>query len=305
MPLKNYYIKLKHIAPAFFAITIIPAIILALLRLLFILLGIEIWKEVWEIFIPLLLSFIITPIWFRPKLKILVFKKQSNTKRDTYMFLPISIIIGILTCSQIYIGTATGKLKNVNHPEEIEKQKPAQYYTIKAFSISKNTNNHFINVSHGKGTHFTSYFVFPMVQDTTKLTHDISKVWYAVNFSKTIHGNGLSAAEEKKEFNRFEKEAIQKAKNYKLLPATYFRSLPSSFMTEGYITAVEKATKRPIDNSVTILEPITRPFNVRNGIMLPLTLYIFVAGTIFFLISLSWSKLSNLKLLKDRMLTKQ
>ena len=221
------------------------------------------------------------------------------------MFLPIPIIIGMLTCSQIYIGTVTGKLKNVNYPEEIEKQKPAQYYTIKTFSISKNTNNHFIDVSHGKGTRLTSYFVFPMVQDTTKPIYEIPKVWYAVNFSKTIYGNGLSTADEKKELNRFEKGAIQKAKNYKLIPASYFRRIPSSFMTDGYITAVEKTTKHPIDDSVTILEPITRPFNERNGIMLPLTLYIFVAGTIFFLISLSWPKLGNLESFKDGMLTKK
>jgi len=301
MPLKNYTEKLIYILPIFFSISIGSTIALALVRWLFFIEFpvVEIKEEVWHIWIPLIFPWIPILLWLRKRLKILIFKKRTDNRRQIFYYITWLMMSGMLISSQMYLSTASGTLEKVNSPTEIKTKDKAQYYILKHFFVPKNIGKYYIDISvsgkHNNNLDLTAYFVVPVVADSLKIINTIPKVWCCIQFKKTV-SNNLSANEKEKEFNNFEQKCIKKAGTFDTKSITYFTNIPVSVRREGYLKAISPIINKHPEKKYTLIEGNTEPFEERNGNKLQWFFSILFIGTSLFMLALIWPKLSYTRL---------
>jgi rhomboid protease GluP len=288
--------------PTFFYVTLGTLLSLALIRYL---LAIEIElldfkREVWEIWIPIILPWIPITIWMRPKFRILIFRKESDRKQFGFQFLTwITMAISLLI-SQMYIGTASGTLQQVVDIEDLNKKDPARYYQIRSFHVLAplGTSSAEVRASgkHNQHLNIHIYFAHPIVKDIHSAISPQPlqfKYWYGVSFKKQI-SNRLSMEEKEREYDAFYSECINSMKEYAFNDLTYFERLPNTEDRDGFLKAVASRTYG--DTDAVILEPKHEPFENRNGNKLQWIFGSYLIGTVFFLLMLTWPRVSKLEL---------
>jgi rhomboid protease GluP len=83
---KNYIIKVKYILPTFLIISLIPIFGVMFLRWLFSIQNeiLDINEEIWEFYLPTVVTVISIIIWLRPKFRIITFHKYNERRRFNY-----------------------------------------------------------------------------------------------------------------------------------------------------------------------------------------------------------------------------
>lgn len=303
MSLQNYLIKVKHILPVFIIINIGSVIVLALLRWIYMkFTHLEINEEIWKLLIPMAFPWISILLWLRKRLRILVFKRETEKRRFIFYMVAWLTMSGMNICSQMYMTTATGKLETVDYPTQIGKKEKAHYYEIREFFIPKGIGCYIIDRSisgkHNKNLNLTAYFAIPMFKNPTAPAGN-PKVWCCIKFYRRVNNN-LSSIQKEKEYALFAEESKAHATKYDFSTTTYFTCIPASRRKDRYMDAIKDMIHHYPNDEHIVLEPNTTPYEERNGSKLPWTFGIFAIGTTIFMFLLIWPRLGNLYSLKSK-----
>lgn len=292
MTSETYIKKLKHILPTFFAVTFGTIIGLGFIRWLFCIQFsiIDIDEQAWTTWIPILFPWIPITIWVRKRFRALTFIKDSGMGRFAFLIISWSIISLMLSISQDYLTSATGKLKILYNINDIETTETARYYKLANFSVAPYLGSTY-TVLRKKGKtnqllEFNIYFVSPIFYKKSTAITEIPKYWYGVKFKKQINIRMISYKEKVEKYKAFYNECIGKMNKYQFHLSDYFERIPASDDKQYFLKAIEVRTKQPTDYSFIILKPIQGKFEDRNGNKLACLFGSFAIGLAFLLLLL-------------------
>jgi rhomboid protease GluP len=291
--LKTYISKLKHILPTLLIIALSLIFGLLLFRWLFSIQFeiINVKEKVWTLWLPLVLPWIPFIIWLRPRLRVLTFKKEADTRRFFFMILSAGVIIPCHLVSQSYLTTASGKLQTIANIKEIDKIEKARYYKIADFNVANYYGGAFTDFSvsgkHNNRLNFDVYFAFPIVVRDSINKGAAPKHWYGIKYQKQI-SNKISDEEKDKEYQSFYKECIEKINSYNYYSLDHFERIPTSDDKENYLKAIESRVESKTNGSFAVFEPIAEKFEDRNGDKFAWIFGSFGIGLGVLLLSLIW-----------------
>jgi rhomboid protease GluP len=295
--MEKYLVKVKHIVPTLIYMLIGTIGITMLARWITFQTNIlELKESIWSIWIPLILPWIPIIIWLRPRLRILIRKKESDKLQFFFQFITWFALGIPLFISQAYLNTALGEMANINNVEEISAHPKAVYYTIKDFVVVPKfgTSAEDVRASGKYNEHLeiNLYFTLPIanVKDSVSLMPKYP-CWYGVKYHRQI-SNKISPDEKEAKYQEFYKECIDKMRNYKYHDLKYFRRLPKSDDRDGFLKAIGRFFKGPPPAQTMILEPKTDSFEDRNGNKLAWTFGSMAIGLAFFLFCLIFPRYS-------------
>jgi rhomboid protease GluP len=298
--MNSYGIKIRHIMPTFFYVSLGTLLGVSLTRYFFAiefqLLDFKI--EMWELWIPLGLPWIPITIWLRPKLRILSFDEYDDKRRFLFQVLTWGTMVSSLMVSQKYLTTATGTIQDTADILELDKTKETRYYRIKSFEVLPTFGVSYADVStsgnYNQHLDIHMYFACPIIKDKISARTNKLKYWYGVSFKKTI-SNRLEVDEKEKRYNEFYRECVGNMQRYPFNQLAYFERLPNSKGRDGYLNAVKNSTKEDVGD-IVILESRQEPFEKRNGNMFLWIFGSYGIGLAVILLALTWPGYSTLEL---------
>lgn len=303
--MKNFCKKITFILPTFIAIALGSVVGLLLIRWLFSIKfqWLNLSAEVWDIFIPLLFPWIPIVIWLRPKLKFLQFKGSSGNGSFLFMIISWITIMLTMTFSQTYLVSSTARLVKLETVDQIKASKKNEYYTIKKFyvdeSLAANISDFEVSGKHDENLNIHVYFVAPIINFETEEYNESPKVWYGVNFHKSI-SNRLTNQEKETAFRNFYEQCATKMSKTDIYDFEYFKPIQKSKHKANFLSAVEVRINQPADETYTILTPSQEKFDERIGNEL---LYSFIAlfsGILIFTLALLWPKFNYREVVRLR-----
>ncbi|HMH22268.1 MAG TPA: rhomboid family intramembrane serine protease [Puia sp.] len=108
-------------------------------------------EETRDLWIPAALPWVPLIIWYRPRLRLLKYRKKARDPIFAMIFLAGFIPIIPLVIAQAYLNTAAGKLSDLNDVKEMAKISDSRYYRIKDYSIDREyTRTHLKRKVSGK-----------------------------------------------------------------------------------------------------------------------------------------------------------
>jgi rhomboid protease GluP len=288
-PMHTYLLKVKHILPTFLIITLSSILGLVLIHwavsIQFDL--VDLPEEVWEIWLPIAIPCLAVLIWLRPRLWILTY--QNNNGRFVFQLLAAGSLVAPMMITQSYLTTAAGKLENVATVEKIGTAKKARYYSIQQFHVVSDYGGAYTDVrATGRYNQYlalTTYFVYPIVTDTSRKMTQTNLYWHGVKFEKQI-SNETNEQENEIQYEAFYQECLSKMDTFSFHSLAYFERVPKSDERAGFMKAIEVRTKLAADENTVILQPITEPFDQRNGSKFPWIFVSFGIGLAFVLLIL-------------------
>ncbi|MBL0745391.1 rhomboid family intramembrane serine protease [Chryseolinea lacunae] len=301
--MKDYNLKFRHILPTFLYISLGSIVLLSLLHY-FTSIQFELIKEdIWAIWAPIAFPWIPITIWLRPKLRVLIFRKETDRRRFLFQFIAWVTMTATLLISQEYVTTATGKLLSVNTVEDIERLPKERYYTLKNFEVAVPGGGMYADFStSGKNNQnfdMALFFAFPIVKDSSQQKIKNHSCWYGVKFRKQI-SNRLEPEEKEKIYTDFHATCMDELKNYNFSDVTYFERLPKSKDREDFQAAVARALDTQTAEDSIILKPQHNSFAERTGNKLAWIFGSYGIGLVIFLLVLLWPRFSKLELERQR-----
>jgi rhomboid protease GluP len=292
--MNTYLLKLKHILPRFFILTLSLIFGLYVVRWYFsIHLGIlDLKQEWWDIIFPVFLPFPVVMLGLRSKLKILGSKYVGDPwrMRMGFQYITILMLIPVVAISQAYLTTYTGKLTVLDTVDQIENTEKTRYYNIAHFDVvpssgGAHSESQTFHKRYSSSTHLYLFFVTPMTSDPLKKLPTVPLCWYGVEFDKDSTAEP-SAQERKKEWDTFYQESLVKMENYNFHSLGYFENIPNSAHRDRFLKAVEARIQSPAPADTMILEPHPESFTERNGNKLLWMGGIYASGVLLFLFAL-------------------
>lgn len=284
-------IKLRYIAPAY-----ITAFTLSVFSLLFVrwLLSIQfeildIKENIWEIWLPGLLTWIFMHYGLRNRLRILYFENKNGNGHTGFMFLAWASLFPVMMISQNLLTTSTSKLAVIDNIYEIEQVGKSRYYKIKEFEVA----NHFggshalVETSgrYGEKLNISFYFTFPIINSKDETLPKEPKYWYGIVFHKQISSR-LEQSRKEAIYDNFYDESLDKVNNYDFHDLIMFERLPTSGAKEQFLKAVSARLKTEPQTGTVILRPSDEAFEDINGDSLEWSLYSFCIGILVFIVFL-------------------
>ncbi|MEO6284015.1 MAG: hypothetical protein ABIN80_18615 [Dyadobacter sp.] len=288
---RTYIFKLQQIIPDFAIISFGSVLALGFIRWFFFLEYpiLEIDEEIWHFWIPVIFPWIPNYFWFRQKFRILTFKKDTEKRRFSFQIIIWLTLGTILIFSQHYLTTTTGKLLVLKNVKEIQKHKKVRYYRITDFAVFPfigGVQSHFrISGKWNSDLNMTIYFVNPILTHKTQHIVNTPQYWYGVKFHKRISNLGSNLKKERK-YQAFFKECVAKMKKYDYHKLDHFECKPASVDRENFRTAIQFATRSQVKNDVMILEPVSEPYEQRDGHKLAWMFGTFVLGLLVLMLTL-------------------
>jgi rhomboid protease GluP len=297
--MKTYYIKFRHIVPVYLYVTLGTIVALAVIRYFLTIHGevLDLKLEVWELWIPLILPWIPITLWLRPRLRVLLFSKESERRQFLFQVAAYLVMMASLIASQMYLTVASESMQRVKDVAELDAKARTNCYQIDSFQVLPAQGSSYADIRtsgrYDENLNIHLYFVCPIVDDTVVSKSGPFKYWYGVSFSKQIN-NRLETDEKERKYNAFYQECVDKMNGYAFHRVTYFERLSNSEDRDGYLNAISPQARE--ENNAVILEAQHERFKSRQGSKLSWALGLFVAGTGAFLLLLLWPGVDTLEL---------
>jgi rhomboid protease GluP len=297
--MEKFLIKVRHIVPTLIYISLGSLATICLVRWSIFQFGwFELKEDIWRIWLPLIFPWIPITIWLRPKLRILIRKKEADRLQLGYQFLAWFVIGIPLFISQMYLNTAMGEMEEVTDLKAIQLSKRTRFVTIKKFEVllEHGSSAEDIRTSgkHNQHLDINLYFVAPIV-------HSVSDprfaYWYGVKFHKQISSR-LSSTEKENQYKAFYRECIDKMNTYPFYELEYFTVAEKSDDKTAFLKAIERKMQMKI--APVILLPETEKFDGRNGNKLFWIFGSLGIGLIVFTLFLALPRYSTLELERQR-----
>ena len=296
--METYIAKLKHILPTFLTVTFGTVIALGLIRWLFCLQFsiIDVQEEVWTLWLPLIFPWIPITLWLRQRFRALTFKGDADKGQFFFQVLSWGVMMAMLMVSQAYLTTATGRLQVLSTIGDMAKAEKARYYKLTNFSVAPHFGGTYTDFRHsGKYNqylNFNTYFVIPILKDTSEKITGIPKYWYGLKFNEQINSK-ISAEEKEIKYQVFYEECVDKINKYDFHRLDHFERKPASEDRQNYLKAIEERTKQTASDNLIVLEPVRERYEDRNGNKLAWIFGSLGIGLSLLLLSLIWPGFSE------------
>jgi hypothetical protein len=275
-----------------------------------------------NLWLPIAMPWMPLLMWLRPRTKLLIIKNTNRSDWPTfYIFIAAIFIIGSTLVAQSWMVTATGKLTTLDDITHVKDQPLTKYYKLKHYFIDKK-HSLFSRRAETSGRYnqhlkFYLYVVCPVLvaadTATTKLKDSADRpvavngaadtsvkakvnlapaAWLGIRYALQISSH-LSDAERQNQFEHFFEEKDKGLDTASLQNFVYLDRIGNNENRTGYLKAI-KTFAGAKNNNPIIFEPVTQPFEARNGKKAQLTLGLAIAGPIIWLIMISIPGLKRL-----------
>lgn len=288
--MSTYNQKLRHILPAFLLVTAGTVVAYSFLHWL---LGIRsaflpLKEDRWNFWLPLGVPLGPLCFWLRPRLRVLVFRKNSRTGRQWVLVYVYLFSSALLMLSQVVLMKVAEKHVYMNSIEEYDLYDEAQRYTLDTFYVARYFGGAHTAFSTGGrwGQNFNIdvYVAFPLLKDTTETADEDARFWYGLQFHKQI-SSALSDEEKDSAYRAFYDACMASLDTMNLYSAAHFARKPFSDDDRHLRRAIEARTERPARDCV-VLMPVWEPFTQSLG-QTPYWLGgLWIAGNVLFLLIL-------------------
>lgn len=287
--------KLKHLTPAFFYVAISTLVVTAAIRWFLSIQWnlIELDENIWEVWFPMVFTWISMTFLLDPKLKILDFQKDNG--RFLLQVL-VWLSVGISTiCAQSLLSTATSDLVSLEVIDDANSGKQSRYYQVNNFNVDKELEGIHVGVStSGRGNtdmNFHLYSTYPFQQTVSNKT----KYFFGIQYYKRI-SNSLSQQEKESEYKQFVSTSIAKLKGYNFQSIDLFEVVPKSENLTGFQEAIAEHHPTSTKQKYVVLVPYIGDFDSRNDGKLEGLIASLVIGLFIFLLISYFTALDKFEL---------
>lgn len=225
---------------------------------------INIKQDTLNFWLPLALSFITIYIWLRPRIHLLIFKKDYYS---LYLFLATAAICITTIITQEYLIAATGKLTELENISQINQKEKTKYYKLKTYHFDKSTAEVYrtvdISGKHNEDLNLYNYYAIPIVQDTLYPSDLTCFAWLGVKKTKRI-SNRIDDNQKQSAYNEFNKKCMDEFDEDNYSKFEYLEKIASSKDLDNYSEAI-KISSRHNGGEIIILKAIYEPFETRLG----------------------------------------
>lgn len=253
---------------------------------------------VWELWLPMAAGWIPALIWLSPRLKVLTFKKNAESRRFLFVYITGFTVAGTLGFSQAYLSTASGRLLALNKPDEILQHPAEKYYTLKDFEADRNHRGSYtVFRTSGRYNEYLNidrYTVSPILNQKDAVIGAHHNCWYGVRFGKEI-SNRLPEERKEEIAKQFAKECMdQMDGDYDYHNLSYFERVPLGDKDHKYfLKAIETRLGHAVDDNYIVLVPKSGKFEERNGNKLSWSLASFGTGLGLMLLAMLFAVLDE------------
>ncbi|MCB1605135.1 MAG: hypothetical protein R3F25_08730 [Gammaproteobacteria bacterium] len=304
--MEKYLKKIKHIIPAYIAVTFITTSVVLLFRWFFTIRNdfLHINEEVFFFYIPLILPLIVSFIWLSRKFRILRFVNYHKSVM-IYEMIVYAAFFGTLMSSNYYLNFVTSEITEVTSINNLHKNN-SRYLAISDIDLEFDMPSIHIKISTSGGGFrfnrrrdltFTAYIVIPFKVENFKdiaywdESENYYKFWYGIKFYKTIE-KSLPEREKEKLYEEFLKQVESNYSDYDLDKPEYFEVLSSSEDLDGYTKAISESYLESYKNPVVIVPLDQNPKNNESFYLL----WIFISfggGLLLLSFALIFPKVNN------------
>ena len=252
-------------------------------------------EDIVNMWIPFALPWIPIYIWLRPRIKLLNLKRKKGDLPFLYSIIAGLAIVIPTIIAQSYLETASGVLTKLDNISQIEKQVATKYYSLKNFYIDKNKigvkSSFDVSGKNSENFNMNLFIALPILNSSADTSETNCLAWYGIKYQKQIR-NRLNKDEKEESFKKFATESQSDFDKKDVNEFIYFDKIGNTDDHKGYIAAI-KNDKKYIPNSTTVLIPVNKPFEARNGDKLAWIFGAFCIGAVIWLIMLLIPKMDE------------
>jgi rhomboid protease GluP len=164
-------------------------------------------EDVVNLWIPLVLAFVVAIIWLRPGAKLVKYKTENGW--FSFLFLAGAAMMTPTIIAQEYLQAATGKLTALENIEQFTEKAPTRYYSLQHYFIDKShagiENHSTISGKRNQNLNYYFYIAAPIFNNGADTTSRSATYWLCKRYSKTI-SNKLSKEEKDEQYRLLKKE---------------------------------------------------------------------------------------------------
>lgn len=288
----------------YLTISVLTVVSLAAIRWVFsqYLPSVEIKEELWEFWIPLVFPIIPIAVWLRPRLRILSFDKEADTRRFLILMIASGSMIIPSVVIQEYVFKAMSDLNEIDSVFDIATSRPDRYYKIRDFEVAEKFGGAHADVSvsgrSNSDMNFKFYFSFPITSSGEGVSSNHS-YWYGLSHRKRI-SNRVSDQEKEREYLSAYEKGVAMAESHDFSSQEYFEVVQASDDRDHYRQAAASRLGSNPGDGVVILVPGDGAFENRTRDWLDWILASFGIGFAAFLLIIAWPSCDARELKKQR-----
>lgn len=302
--MKDYWVKFKYIFPVYLYIYIGMVVGLYALRYFFAIKFqiIDIDENIWELWIPMILSGILVFFFLQPRLKILIFSNVNGDKNYAILFFAWLFILASTMNSQQYLMDSTGSLVKVEDYDSI-KSDTIRFVTFnKPFFLNKNKMGFSANLSvsgnRNEDFNYDFYYAIPFAKSNVTNTQEVANVWYCISFHKIIN-NREDEVYKKEVYETFYKECINRLNTTNFENIAYFERMGKSSTYKNSLKAINSVIPGTINKEKKdlpiLLKPVNDKFEERVGNLIPWFFLFLISGLLTIALLLLWPSYNKKK----------
>ena len=236
--------------------------------------------------LPAAIPWIPILLYLRPRIKLLNLQRKRGSWNDFYMFILWFALAVPIIVAQIYLEKASGKLTELQTIDQITKEKPTKYYTLKKSYIDKiNIGVHpSFDVSGKYSEYFNMhlYIALPIVSKAEDTSQVSSVAWLGIEYSEQI-SNRLEANEKDAAYAKFSEQAQNDFDRENFDQFVYLERIGNTDKGDGLREAMKVSSKYNA-NHTAIFQGIHEPYAERTGNTFIWIFITFAIGAFIFLI---------------------
>ncbi len=224
-------------------------------------------ESIINFWLPLILPWPLLFFYLRPRLKLFRFTKSNS--RFIYFVIAVLLLAVPTIVAQEYLNSATGKLTQLESINALLHQPQTKYYQLNQFYIDKKHIGVQRNIEPiGKGNselRMSLYIAMPIFakRNESWLVGAKALAWYGKVYEKTI-SNRLEPQHKEALFQEFIHQSQQDFNAFKPEDFVYLDRIGPSTRYTQLLTAAQKSSVY-FDGYQTVLMPVNKPFEARNG----------------------------------------
>lgn len=243
-------------------------------------------EDIVNLWLPQILSWVLSIIYIRPRLKRLKFVKDNS--RFFYLLIAVQLMAVPCIVAQEYLKTTTGKLTQLASIQELYLHKNTQYYQFQQSYIDKTQiglqRSLEVTGKHSSHLNMALYIAMPIFAERADSWHAKALAWYGKVYQQEI-SNRLEPNEKEAQFKAFLAKSLNEFNELDPQSFVYLERLAPSSLRSELLSAAQKSPLYQAEHQ-TIFMPKFEPFEARNGYKLVWIFIWFVVGALVWFVLL-------------------
>jgi hypothetical protein len=204
---------------------------------------VDLKEETINLWIPLVLAFIVPGVILYRRAKLLTYKKDGG-HWGVLLFAGMSVIAPLLI-AQVYLQQATGKLTWLSTVEEYTQKPATRYYKLKHYYIGKYHAGQYerseVSGKRNRDLTFHIYIAVPLVEDGADSSMPSGVYWFCKHYSKKV-SNSLTYEKKDSLSRSFAQEVALDFQSDSFGQFTYLEIVGNNEYYYPFLKATEKNT---------------------------------------------------------------